>query len=97
MSSEALDCLEDFAALMQASSRSEDAVRLCAAAAAIRERLAIPGAHRGKARRIASIVAARAALTEDRFDRAWVDGTAWALDDAIECALEFADAPAVTA
>jgi len=94
MSSEALDCLEDFAALMQEAGRSEGAVRLHAAASTIRERLGMPPPHHVESRRLPSIEAAREALGEPSFDAAWAEGATWALDDAIDAALSFADEPA---
>ncbi|HYR00724.1 MAG TPA: tetratricopeptide repeat protein [Casimicrobiaceae bacterium] len=97
MSSEALDCLEDFAALMQTSARPDLAARAHSATVAIRERLAIPRLHRAEPSRLASIEAARAALGEEAFDAAWADGATWALDDAIDAALAFADEQALTA
>ena len=97
MNSEVLNCLEDFADLLQAVGRSDDAVRLLAAAAGIHERLAIPQSQRGEAKRQKSILAARAALGETAFDAAWAAGNAWALDDAIEYALASAGASAVIA
>jgi tetratricopeptide (TPR) repeat protein len=96
MSSEALDCLEDFAALMQESGRPADAVRVHAATVAIRERLTIARLQRGEARRLRSIESACEAMGEPAFDAAWAEGSAWALDDAIECALAFAVAPALS-
>ena len=62
MSSEALDCLEDFAALMQESGRSGDAARVHAATVAIRDRLTIPRLQRGESRRLKSIESACEAL-----------------------------------
>ncbi len=97
MSSEALDCLEDFAALMQDAGRCDGAVHLHAAASAIRERLGIPRLHRGESRRLSSIEAAHEALGEEAFDAAWAEGATWALDDAIDAALSFADEAALTA
>ena len=91
MSSEALDCLEEFAALMQESGRSVDAVRVHAATAAIRDRLTIPRLQRAESRRLASLGAAREVLGEAAFEAAWADGATWALDDAIDAALSFAD------
>ncbi len=96
MSSEALDCLEDFAALMQESGRSGDAARVHAATVAIRDRLTIPRLQRGEPRRLKSIESACEALGETGFEAAWAAGTTWALDDAIECALDFAGARTVT-
>ena len=64
-------------------------MRLLAATAAIRDRLAISRARRGEAKRQSSIEAARTTLSEGAFDAAWAVGCAWALDDAIEHALAF--------
>ena len=97
MSSEALDCLEDFAALMQEVGRSDDAVRMHAATDAVRERLGIPRLQHGESRRLSSIEAAREGLGEQAFDAAWANGGTWALDDAIDAALSFAVEPALTA
>ncbi len=97
MSSEALDCLEEFAALMQESGRSVDAVRVHAATAAIRDRLTIPRLQRAELRRLASLGAAREVLGEAAFEAAWADGATWALDDAIDAALSFAGEPVLAA
>ena len=90
MSAEALYCLEDVAELLRAAGHCNDAVRLLAATAAIRDRLAISRARRGEAKRQTSIKAARTTLGEGAFDAAWAVGCAWALDDAIEYALALA-------
>jgi predicted ATPase/class 3 adenylate cyclase len=97
MSSEVLDCLEDCAALMQDCGRSADAVRVQAATVAIRERLTIPRLLRGEAKRLKSIESARDALGEATFTAAWAEGGAFALDDAIDAALSFAETPALVA
>jgi predicted ATPase/class 3 adenylate cyclase len=97
MNPEVLDCLEDFADLLQAVGRSDDAVRLLAAAVGAREQLGIPRAQRGEPKRQKSIEMARLALGETAFEAAWAAGKAWALDDAIESALASAGALAVIA
>jgi len=98
MTSEALDCLEDYAAALQATERTDDAVRVLAAAAAIRQRLTIPLLRPREAQRRAGIEAARTALGAARFDAAWSAGQLWGLDDAIEHARgsESAGAPVVS-
>ena len=87
MNAEALDCLGDYAGLLQAASRWADAVQLLSAVSAIRDRLAISRLRRGETRRQSSIKAARAALGAAAFDAAWSHGQEWAFDDAIEYAL----------
>ena len=94
MNSEALDCLGDYAELLQTFGRSDDAVRLQASIAAVREALALRQPQRGATRREKSIEAARAALGENAFKTAWSAGQTWALDAAIKYALALAvDAP----
>ena len=90
MSPEALDCLEDYAALLQVVGLWEDSARLLAAAGAIRERLAIARPKRSEAKRQSSVDAARATLGASSFDAAWAAGHGWGLDDAIEHALALA-------
>jgi len=87
MTWEALDCLEDYANLLQSIDRPDDAVRLLAAAVAIRGRLGIPGSQRGEAERQKTTLAARATLGEAAFDAAWAAGNVWGVDDAIQGAL----------
>ncbi len=97
MHAEALDCLEDYAMLLQAVGESDGAVRLQAAAGAIRVALALPRSPRNEAKRQENIDAARASLGEAAFNAAWSDAMGWGLDDAIEYALESTVATAVTA
>ena len=96
MNSEALDCVEDCAELLRAAGHTDDAVRLRAAAAAVREALALqsPG---GEAIRQRSLDAARDALGKAAFEAAWSAGRAWTLDDAIKHALDAATNSPVTA
>ena len=96
MNSEALDCVEDCAELLRAAGHTDDAVRLRAAAAAVREALALqsPG---GEAIRQRSLEAAREALGRAAFEAAWSAGRAWTLDDAIKHALDASTNSPVTA
>jgi predicted ATPase/class 3 adenylate cyclase len=95
MNAEGLDCLGDYAGLLQTAGHWADAVRLLAAVSAIRDRLAISRPKRGETKRQSSIKAARAALGAAAFDAAWSQGQKWAFDDAIEHALaSAANAPA---
>jgi hypothetical protein len=83
MNMEALDCLEDYARLLQGVNRSEDAVGVFAAAAAARELLMLPRSARRESEREESIEAGRAALGKIAFDAAWSAGTQWTLDEAV--------------
>ena len=83
MHTEVLDCLEDFARLLQAANRSEDAVSAFAAAAAGRELLMLPRSARRERERQESIEAARACLGKTAFDAAWSAGAQWTLDEAV--------------
>jgi predicted ATPase/class 3 adenylate cyclase/Tfp pilus assembly protein PilF len=94
---EQLDCLEEYAALLHASGQSDRAVRLQAATTSIRNALALPRSLRAEPRRQQNVDAARAALGEAAFSAAWAEGQPWAIDDAIEYALEAIAAAPVTA
>jgi hypothetical protein len=83
MNTEALDCLEDCARLLQAVNRPEDAVGVFAAAAAGREMLVLPRSPRRESERQESIEAARAALGKTAFDAAWSAGARWTLDEVV--------------
>jgi hypothetical protein len=83
MNMEALDCLEDYARLLQSINRSEEAVGAFAAAAAGRELLMLPRSARREGERQQSIDAARAALGKAAFDAAWAAGALWKLDEAV--------------
>ncbi len=96
MNAEALDCLEDYAGLLQAAGHSDGAVPLLAAVTAIRERLTIVRRRRGEAKRQSTVEAARTALGKEAFDAAWAVGREWAIDDAIEHALALVPTATVT-
>ena len=97
MRAEALDCLEDCAVFLHGVGESGGAVRLQAAATAVRGKLALPRPPRGEAKRQGSIDAARAVLGEAAFNAAWSEGTGWTLDEAIEYALASTAVPTVAA
>ncbi len=97
MNAPALECLEDYAILLQAVGRSDDAMRLQAAAAAIRESLALPPLPRSEAKRKKNIEEARAALGVVAFDAAWSAGGEWRLAEAIDHAAAAATTSAVAA
>jgi predicted ATPase len=97
MNSELLDCLEDYAQLLQHVGRVEIAVRAYAAVACVREALRLPrSSPRGGNEREESIKAARTALGSPAFEAAWSAGRAWGLDEAVERALASATDQAVT-
>ena len=85
MHTEAFDCLEDCARLLQTLNRSEDAVGVFAAASAARELLSLPLSARREGESQQSIEAARTALGKSAFDAAWLSGTRWTVDEAIAC------------
>ena len=97
MRAEALDCLEDCAVFLHGVGESDGAVRLQAAATAVRGNLALPRPPRGEAKRQENIDAARAVLGEAAFNAAWSEGKGWNLDQAIEYALASMTVPAVAA
>jgi tetratricopeptide (TPR) repeat protein len=98
MNSELLDCLEDYARLLQLVGQVEIAVRAFAAAACVREALRLPrSSPRGGGEREASIKAARTALGTPAFETAWSAGRTWGLDEAVEHALASAADQAVPA
>lgn len=99
MSSEVLDCLEDYGKLLQQTGPVEAAVHAYAAAAAAREARVLPRSTRreGERERRMSIEAARAALGEPAFESAWSTGRTWPLEDAIDRTLAATKASPVTA
>jgi predicted ATPase/class 3 adenylate cyclase len=88
MNAEALDCLEDYAQLLQFVGESEVATRLFATADGSRETLALPRAAMRQARWRSGIEAARAALGAGAFDAAWHEARLLNLDDAVDLAVE---------
>ncbi len=96
MNAEALDCVDDCAALLCAVDRPDDAVRLHAAAATIRGALALQSSGPGGARE-SDLAAARRALGEAAFAAAWSEGSAWTLEATVERARTLSTAVAVTA
>ncbi len=97
MHAEILGCIEDHAALLRSLGIVGEAVRICAAAAAARERLMVVRPVRSVRRWEDGIAAARTAIGDAAFDAAWRDGQAWSLDMAIRRALAPAPAQPVTA
>jgi len=97
MNAEMLDCLEDYARLLGATGQVETAVRIYAAAAAVRKALGLPRSARREAEMQSCVKAARADLGERAFEAAWSIGRIWSRDEAIEHALASAALSAVTA
>ena len=88
MNAEALDCLEDYAELLQFVGENDVATRLFATADASRETLALPRAALRQARWRAGVEAARAAMGAGAFDAAWRESRLLNLDDAVDLAVE---------
>ena len=97
MNAEALDCLEDYARLLETARQGEAAVRIYAATATIRETLSIPRSTRREAEMHSRVEAARADLGDRNFETAWSIGRTWSRNEAIEHALAATALPTVTA
>jgi predicted ATPase/transcriptional regulator with XRE-family HTH domain len=80
-------CLEGLAATLCAEGHNEQATRLCAAAAALREQAQtpLPPAERGPFEQV--VATTRAALGEPAFAEQWTAGTALTQEEALEYAL----------
>ncbi len=87
MNAETLDCLEDYARFLLLDGRAEDAVRIAASAAAVRDMLALPRSSRAEADAPLDLQSARATLGDAAFDQAWEAGRRWSLAEAIDSAL----------
>jgi len=94
MNAEALDCLEDYAQLMQFVGENEVAVRLYAVAEASRETHALPRAAEREARWRAGVEGARKALGPTPFEAAWRKAKSVDLEDAFDHALQAQAEPA---
>jgi tetratricopeptide (TPR) repeat protein len=78
--------LESFAELALAKQAPERAARHYGAAAHLREEVEVPIPIEERADYQKGVVAARAALGDDAFERAWSEGRAMTLDEAVRCA-----------
>jgi hypothetical protein len=87
MSSEVLDCLEDYVKLLQLAGQVESAVRAYAAAAANRETSGLARSPHREAEIQTRLEAARTDLGEPGFEVAWTAGRTWTLDEAIDHSL----------
>ena len=97
MRSELLDCLDDFAQLLQRMGQITEAVGLFGAVAANRETLRLPRSSDEQARAQASLHAARGSVAQSDFDAAWSMGRSWTLDKAVDHVLGLPAAQPVTA
>jgi tetratricopeptide (TPR) repeat protein len=97
MSSEVLDCLEDFVKLLALAGQIENVVRACAAAAASREAIGLVRSPHREAETQTRLEAARTDLGESAFEAAWTTGRTWTLDEAIEHTLASTGLLTVTA
>ncbi len=91
MREELLGCLEDHAVLARARGRDDVAVRIAAAAASSRDRLALARPPTEERRWQVQLESLRQARPGAGFDHDWDEGRGWEIDDAIRAAL---DAPA---
>ena len=87
MFAELLGCLEDHAVLAMKRGDAASAAGLMAASDARRRKLSLPRAPRGERRWNDAIATVRAKLGETAFQRAWAEGEAWDVRDAVEWAL----------
>jgi tetratricopeptide (TPR) repeat protein len=97
MSAEVLDCLDDYASLLETARQVELAVRIYAAAATIRAALGLPRSARDEAEMQSRFQAAHADLGDQGFEKAWSMGRTWSRDEAVEHALAAAALSTVTA
>ncbi len=95
MNAEAIECVEDCAELLGMDQRTDQALRLLAAAGAAREALSLRSA-RSEARQSQGLAAARRALGDADFRAASAAGRGWTLNEAIAHALESLAEPLVT-
>ena len=97
MKGEALDCLDDVAALLHETGRIDDATLLHAAAAARRESLGLRSERQAAAQRTRDVEALRARLGGNRFDGLWASGGRWTLQESIKYALQSSATAALAA
>jgi predicted ATPase/class 3 adenylate cyclase len=83
MNAELLDCLEDYAALLQQIGRLESAVCAFATAAAARETLRLARSAWREANYQTGLDAARSGLAKPAFEAAWSTGQNWTLVEAV--------------
>jgi tetratricopeptide (TPR) repeat protein len=86
MRAELLSCIEDHAVLACRSSAHARAAKLAAAAAALRKRLGLARSPRAEQRWTAELDALRN-FAPDVFERGWLEGEAWDLEQAMSGAL----------
>jgi len=80
-------CLEGLARIFHAQGSTDDAVRLCGAAEALREATGMPRSPQERGNYDSAVAAMCAALGHAPFAVTWVEGRAMSLEEAIRCAL----------
>jgi len=84
---ELVGCLEDYATLLRLSGSVVAAAQIYAAAETARKLLVLPRNPKQAQRWNESVAAARAALGDADFQRAWSEGGSWQANQAVQCAL----------
>jgi len=87
MFAEMLGCLEDLATLAQALGNHSSCVRILAAAQVRRERLGLPRTPKIEDRWREAVAQLRQCLGAPAFEREWLQGQAWELQEAVRWAL----------
>ncbi len=84
MKAEVLDCLDDYAKVLQFAGQIETAVQALSAVDASRAALGLLRSQQRESELRGCADTARVALDEKAFDDAWATGSTWALDEAID-------------
>jgi tetratricopeptide (TPR) repeat protein len=97
MNAELIDCLEDYAELLQRTGQTENAVQLLAAAGAARARLNLARTFPMERDSQATLEPMRIVLGEPRYQSAWSTGRRLSLEDATRLAVAVGRAKALAA
>ena len=97
MKGETVECLEDYAQLLQQRGQLVDAVRTYAATASVREAQLLPRSPQGEATWETRISTLRSLLGPGEYEASWADGSAATLDETVERTLATATASTATA
>jgi hypothetical protein len=97
MKGESVECLEDYADLLKLRGQLDDAVRVYAAAATLRDSLRLSRSSHSEATWKARIKALRGLLAPAEYEASWAAGRTATLDGTVESALAFAVASAAMA
>ena len=87
MFAELVGCLEDHAMLLNLVGNVDASARLCASAERFRETLVLPRTPRDERKWQADVARLRTVLDAALLERAWSEGRAWEVGDAVNCAL----------